>query len=191
MTIKAILHLALLAQAAPQAYRCHVDEAKPAALTVKDFDQDMKGGSRELEAKGCQSVAADMIKAFRARNTEMPDSERTKLKWHEGQLRAIIDEYRSAIPLLMAGVPENDTIDFADYAFGTVSFLLRDRSGLLAARARLAGAKKPDSFPTSYTVRSGTVTETIPIAWPVNIEILDGLIKCFDQPYRQAYNCRP
>lgn len=29
--------------------------------------------------------------------------------------------------------------------------------------------------------------------WPMNIEVVDDLVTCFDRPYRQAYgsDCRP
>ena len=28
------------------------------------------------------------------------------------------------------------------------------------------------------------------LKWPLNLDVLDGLIACFGQPYNKAYGCR-
>jgi hypothetical protein len=77
----------------------------------------------------------------------------------------------------------------------TIAFLKRDRVALVEARARLAavrpmnGAVVQDGF-LSLPTSSGQVVK---VRWPVNLDVVDGLVHCFDKPYRTAYGreCRP
>jgi hypothetical protein len=178
---------ALLLAVAPTAGDCAVDENRSLLLSYQEFDQDMAGGWRTLEARGCQLAAADLVRAYRHRKQELRASERSNLSWHEGQLRAIAGDYDRAIPLLLGGVPENDPIDFVDYALGTVAFLQRDLRGLKAARSRLAATPRPAPPPSP----GGDGKAQAQMNWPPNLNVLDALIRCFGKPYKLAYNCRP
>lgn len=85
----------------------------------------------------------------------------------------------------MAGVNPEGGGGFEDYALGTIAFLDRDFSALKAARARLAQLPKPPEWRKSadaYKARTGQT-----IRWPMNLDVLDSLIGCFDKPYRDAY----
>jgi hypothetical protein len=80
---------------------------------------------------------------------------------------------------------------FADYALGTVAFLQRDKPALLSARARLAAMPKP---PVWIETASGVIDGErvfFSTPWPPNLNVLDGLLECFDRPYSEAYSCRP
>ena len=171
---------------------CAYDREKTLALAPNQFDQDMKGGWRPLGDKpACFTVAADLLAAYRKAHWATLSPDRLHLNyWHEGQLRATAGDSRRAIPLLLAGVnPEDDDIDFTDYALGTVAFLRGDRQGLLLNRARLTVTPQPrwwveasQKFKLNYGHEP---------SWPVNLDVLDGLAACFDRPYVTAYDCRP
>ncbi len=173
---------------------CYVDKAAMLALPVDKFDQDMNGGWRVLGRKDqCLGAAADLIADYRrAHWGELKPSQLHGNYWHEGQLRAAAGQTQRAIPLLMDGVnPEAPAADFEDYALGTVAFLDHDIAGLKAARDRTAAQPEPDWFKES---RAGVKAKYgIDLKWPVNLDELDGLIACFDKPYKEAYGgeCRP
>jgi len=186
-----VLQFALLTIAALAPKDCSYDESKLVDMPYEAFDQDMTGGWRRLENRGCVSAAANLIRAYRHKNFDLPSSEQTILSWHEGQLRAIAGDYDAAIPLLLRGVPENDTaIDFVDYALGTVAFLQHDKQALITARSRLASLPKPAGFAGTVASTKDGKTVQIPVDWPPNLNVLDGLIRCFGKPYKVAYNCR-
>jgi hypothetical protein len=66
-----------------------------------------------------------------------------------------------------------------------------DKAGLLAARARLAAIPRPADWTDSLTVTVDGKPRSVSLAWPPNLNVLDGLIMCFDRPYSIAYFCRP
>ncbi len=95
----------------------------------------------------------------------------------------------TAIRLLMAGVNPDAQGDFEDYALGTIAFLHHDLAALKAARARLAVQPAPANF---QQIRADfKLKYHIDVRWPENLDVLDGLISCFDKPYIEAYSCRP
>lgn len=65
------------------------------------------------------------------------------------------------------------------YVDGTIAFLRGDRVALMAARDRLAAAARPADMPADR-------------AWPPNLAVVEGLVRCFGRPYREAYGeaCR-
>jgi len=168
---------------------CSYDEAALVAMPYDSFDQDIDGGWRTLGDKGWDTQGADTLRAHQP----LTEAQRALLNWHEGQERASAGDYTRAIPLLMRGVRE-DAADqsFVEYAQGTVAFLKHDKPALLAARARLAAIPKPVDWGdgTQTAVFKGK-TVTFKFSWPANLDVLDRLIQCFDQPYAQAYGCRP
>ena len=73
---------------------------------------------------------------------------------------------------------------------GTVAFLNGDRAGLEAARARLAATPEPDNW--AEVTASFREKYNVQIKWPMNLDVLDGLIACFGKSYDEAYgDCRP
>ena len=187
----AITLAAVIAAASPT---CAFDKKAMLALPAEKFDQDLKGGWRPLADKPeCRDQAAQLLADYRKANwSRLKLSELHINYWHEGQMRALIGQSREAAPLLMAGVdPEGqDEIDFTDYALGTVTYLKHDRAALLSARARLASVPKADWYESSMKEAKAALGY-VP-SWPINLDVLDGLVNCFDKPYAQAYDgdCR-
>ncbi|MGO4409479.1 MULTISPECIES: hypothetical protein [unclassified Brevundimonas] len=190
----ALMSLAM-AQAQPAAATdpCPHDRAALLALSPAAFDQDLEGGWRTLgEKPECAAAAADLLAAYRkAHWGELTPGELHINFWHEGQLRAGLGQTEAATRLMMAGVdPEPPNSGFSDYALGTIAFLHQDRPGLLAARERLAETPKPVDFDRAAERFKAAYGFTL--TWPMNLDVLDGLIACFGRPYNEAYgDCRP
>lgn len=187
------LVLATLLQASSAQDLCAHDPAALIALTPEAFDQDMDGGWRPLAEKAeCREAAADLLAAYRTAHWGDLDADELHLNyWHEGQVRASMGQTASAVRLLMAGVnPAADSGGFENYALGTIAFLQKDRSALQAARDRLAATPQPPEFAQAaarYRAQYGGE-----LAWPLNLDILDGFLACFDRTYDEAYgDCRP
>ena len=161
-------------------------------LPPEKFDQDLKGGWRPLGDKpGCETATADLLAAYRVKHWgALKPGELHLNYWHEGQMRAEGGDNAGAVPLLLAGNGPPDDADFADYALGSVAFLQHDKAALVAARARLAGQPEPAWFKASAAEIKAATGDTA--IWPLNLSVLDGLIACFDKPYKVAYGaCRP
>lgn len=170
---------------------CGYDAKTLLALPFEQFDQDLTGGWRALENAGCRVAAAEVLRRYRNEHQPLTNGQRSLLLWHEGQVLAFSGNYRRAIPLLLAGVPIEDDGEFTEYALGTVAFMRRDKAGLLVARARLAAVPKPADWTDTLMVRVNGKSMSVTVSWPPNLNVLDGLIMCFDRPYSIAYFCRP
>ena len=187
--IVAAVLAASVAQASPA--DCAVDTAAMLKLDPAQFDQDMAGGGRPLaDREGCEVAAADLLAAYRDAHRGTLNAAQLHLSyWHEGQLRASAGQSDRAIPLLMAGVDADDQIGFYEYALGTVAFLRGDLASLRAERDRLAAMPKPSWF--AKAAADAKAKHGFEPKWPLNLDVLDGLIACFGQPYKVAYGCRP
>ena len=198
MAVFQLLVLAAASTAAPApATDCKYDEAALVVLPFEAFDQDLSGGWRTLGYKRCNAEAADALRAYRLKHQPLTEGQRAILNWHEGQVRAEAGDYTRAIPLLMKGVNDQGEDQlfnraFIEYALGTVAFLEHDKPALLSARARLAAIPKPTDWGdgTRTAVVNGK-TVSFKSNWPANLNVLDGLIVCFDKSYAEAYSCRP
>lgn len=171
---------------------CSHDRAAMLAMDLDAFDQTYESGWRTLaNIKGCEAAAADLIADWRARNA--PDNP-SLMRWHEGQLRAAAGDAEGAIQSMRLSAAEEEAAgDMADLAYkqATIAFLERDRDSLTDWRDRLAATPRPegfdeaaDKFEAEYGWRP---------LWPSNLNVVDGLIACFDQPYAVAYTteCQP
>jgi hypothetical protein len=172
--------IALALQAAPAPDPCHVDFAASMALGVQAFDQNMEGGWRELARRpGCEERAAELIAAYR----EAIQRRMSLLYWHEGQLRAGLGQNEAAIRLMdLSRKPDDDSWNF--YVDATIAFLRGDRPALTAERDRLAALPAPADF------REQTLPSGYRVRWPMNLDVVDGLVRCFGQSYRDAYGAR-
>lgn len=154
-------------------------------LAPDAFDQDMLGGWRVIASqKGCEKAAADLIKSYISHNwARIGQRNLHVMYWHAGQMEAFAGNYRQAVPLLMAGVsPEKRRVEmgFYEYAQGTIAFLNGDLIGLKAARQRLAVVPEPSWY--GEELKAGRMTN-----WPINLSVMDNLIRCFGFPYSIAY----
>jgi len=181
--------------------RCGYDKNAMLSLGEDAFDQDLSnggGGWRKVgNTPGCELAAADLIAAYRA---EHPASN-SILAWHEGQMRASAGQSERAIPLLRAARkdPAKDPAGWNAYVDATLAFLEHDKTALLQARQRLAAVPYPSDSGMPPLV-NGTIEfqaeggrPAMKMRWPPNIDVVDGLVACFDKPYATAYemSCRP
>jgi hypothetical protein len=168
------------ALAAPAVDSCAYDRAQMRALDERSFDQDMDSGWRVLELKPqCRLIAADLIRDYRHRHH---GPMQFMLFWHEGQLRAEAGQTEKAIGLFDHSRRAAEDVDWNLYVDGTVAFLKHDRDALQAARDKLAHLPRPAQL--KPVLVNG---QSVAVPWPPNLNVLDGLLKCFDQPYEQAY----
>lgn len=153
-------------------------------LSEDAFDQDLEGGWRRLAMQGCEAEAADLIRDYR---NAAPRKRSGLLAWHEGQLRAELGQYEAAIKLFESSrePPADDKIGWNFYVDGTIAFLRSNRAGLEQARASLSRVPKPKDAPV-YRYKG----KVVPVAWPPNLNVLDGMIKCFGRPYKEAYGSK-
>jgi hypothetical protein len=180
-----LVFLAMIAAQTPSP-ACRYDKATMMALDEHAFDQAMTGGWRTLAAAGCDAQAADLIAEWRAGH---PANPRTAglLQWHEGQLRANAGQTARAITLFEAArKPDDEDARFGWnlYVDGSIAFLRRDLAGLDTARAKLAALP----LPTGYSP-VGADGKPRAFGWPMNLNILDGFVACWNRSYKQAYGC--
>ncbi len=171
---------------------CAYDRATLFAQDVETFDQSPNGWRSVGEIEGCELAGAELIAGYRSRNAAVlvngdPDTIEL-LNWHEGQLRAVAGEIRPAIDRMnLAGM----NVDLANalYIQATAAFLARQRPALEAIRAELAALPEPAWFAEARTQQHAAGRE---LSWPPNLDVVDGLIACYDRPYREAYSraCR-
>jgi len=187
-------HAAVPGSAAPAG--CEHDRARLLALDQDRFDQDFKGGWRPLaDRPGCKLAAADLIRDYR----QTHGNEAIILYWHEAQMRAFAGQYKAAIDLMeRSRYPAEINKDWNAYVDATIAFLRKDRAALDQARQMLASVP----FPTDKglpPLKDGVLElptpdgKTMRMRWPANIDVVDGLVQCFDKPYEEAYGstCRP
>lgn len=160
---------------------CNYDRPAMLALSEDAFDQDLQGGWRALDLRGCHAEAAELLEAYRQ---EHPGDRPWLLAWHEGQVRASIGQTAAALALFEQSrkPPTEDKAGWNHYVDGTIAFLKQDRRGLEAARARLA-ALPPPAKGLTMTI-SG---KSVPVPWPLNLNVLDGFLACFGKSYQEAY----
>jgi len=177
---------------------CVPDRERLLALPEQAFDQNIGHGWREVsERPGCEGAAADLLRDYRQLH---PESNRSLLSWHEAQLRAFLGDTPAAIALMEqsrvpAGAP--DRIGWNPYVDATTAFLRGDAAALGRAREALAAVPPAPDLPP---VKDGYIEMTSPkgqvmrMRWPMNLDVVDGLVRCFGKPYREAYGsaeCRP
>jgi hypothetical protein len=166
-----------------QSGACVHDRARLLALNMTLFDQDLDGGWRALaQQEGCLKAAADLIRDYHA---ALPYKSYL-LYWHEGQARAMNGELVAATHLFENSYNRtNDTFGWNLYVDATVAFLKQDRIALLKAYLALANLPAPANAQLDQNGNS------LADSWPPNMEVVENLVACFGQEYKQAYqNCR-
>lgn len=170
--------------AASTLQNCAMNRSELLNLNETDFDQATGHGWRGLAERNCKREAAMLIAQWRARH---PGHSRM-IYWHEGQLWADLGRYPAAVRLFRrartpVGLP--DPFGWNFYVDGTIAFLRSDKPSLLDARERLAQLKRPADLPAYSTILGNKV----PTPWPLNLNVLDGLISCWGKRYVEAYGC--
>lgn len=168
---------------ADQVPSCDYNREALLAMDPWDFDQDFENGWRQLEEQeGCLEEAAYLIKEFYT-TREMPDGMRRLMQWHEGQLRAELEQTDQAIALMQHADSDESSETWNYYVRATIAFLERDKETLKYNREQLVQVPRPDDLPT-FTDEDGNETE---MEWPMNLHVVDRFIACFDRPYMDAY----
>jgi hypothetical protein len=174
---------------------CAYDRARMLALDENQFDQDMSGGWRALSSTpGCELAAADLLRDYR----EAHGDDWGLLYWHEAQLRAFVGQYKEAIALMKHSYMPADKADWNAYVDATIAFLRRDSDALKQAKVKLAAFPAPPKGANMPPIVNGYMEVKLPdgttrkMRWPPNIDVVEGLQKCFDMPYVEAYKeaCR-
>ncbi|GIU66128.1 hypothetical protein [Candidatus Phycosocius spiralis] len=157
------------------------------SLSFEQFDQDFQGGWRAVaEQEGCEASAAELIGAYVHKNREkVPTGRLSTLKWHQGQLLAASGKNREAIKAFKATKPQGDDAQNY-YADATIAFLRRDRAAFDQARAGLAALPPPKNWEKAAADFEKRFNRPRPV-WPMNLDVVDRLGTCFDQPYSKAY----
>ncbi|MDM7556187.1 hypothetical protein [Xanthomonas fragariae] len=183
--------------ATAQPKNCGFDKQAMLALTQDKFDQDVGnggGGWRAVTSKpGCEVAAADLIKEYRKVHSDSS----SLLFWHEGQLRAFAGNYEAAIPLMEASrqPTEKDLAGWNPYVDATIAFLRHDTSALVEAQKKLNAVPASPELPPvkdGYIEMSMGNGQKVKMRWPVNADVVDGLVSCLNKSYMEAYSsvCR-
>src|SRR5690606_14910351 len=72
-------------------------------------------------------------------------------------------------------------------AEATIAFFEGDLSGL---HAKLVALPKPDGYDEGIARFKERYPDLDPPTWPLNLDIVDGMIRCFGKSYSEAYGDR-
>jgi hypothetical protein len=159
------------------------------SLPFEEFDA-RETGWRRWAANGCEREGAALIIEYRDLHEDQLDpSQVSLLDWHAGQLYAAAGDYGFAIERML--LVEEATSEPADleYTRATIAFLRSDREALFEARERMMEIPEPAAFSRAADRFVATYNRPRPV-WPLNIDVVDGMISCFGWSYKKAYSCR-
>ena len=182
---------------------CGISEAEHGRLMALDkhsFDQNMEGGWRKIANEGnCYSVAGQLIKDYIDHHNIKPQTGSNILFWHVGQMQAYSGQIEDALKYFSMSYDKladdgTNEKEWALYAEGTIAFLKKDRESLIKAKNELANYKMSKAKIASINkMKEDNPKIKFPEGYPeksLNLIALEGLLRCFDQPYSNAYgNC--
>ncbi|WP_416877646.1 hypothetical protein [Litorimonas sp.] len=177
-----------------------VEYSRLMALDTHGFDQDMQGGWREIANKeNCKAAAGQLIKDYIAYHNIKPHSGSDILYWHVGQMQAYSGQTEDALKYFNMSYNKQaedltNEKEWALYAEGTIAFLKKEKGRLIAAKNELAKYKvSDDKIAAIKQMQKNNPNVMFPEGFPeksLNLIALEGLLRCFDQPYSKAYgNC--
>ena len=174
---------------------CAYDRAAMLALDTDTFDSAPGAGWRTVgNIPGCEAAGADLLALYRSEKQGLSADDEAGLLHHEFQLRAASAQTGAAIAIAqdLISLRANDVL-MRSYHEAELAFLSRDRGALEAARDRLAALPEPDGFRQGVEAFRAKYPDSPPPVWPVNLDVVEGFINCFDKPYAEAYafSCRP
>lgn len=156
------------------------DRAANRTLDFEHFDQrtTLPSNARSLGEAGCYAEAAEATEDYLANGPVGTPGERAMMTFHLAQYLAMAGDERAAARAVTlarrSDLPPDYHIDWNSYVAGTRAFLIKDRPALDLARSALRAR--------------GTAGDTM------NLDRLDRMAVCFDQPYATAWDdpkCAP
>nr|WP_321509276.1 hypothetical protein [uncultured Hyphomonas sp.] len=174
---------------------CSYDAEAMLALDVDTFDSTPDAGWRTVaNIPGCEAAGAGLLATYREQKPGLSADDVGGLLHHEFQLRAASgqDDAAKEIAQQLISLRAEDDV-MRSYHEAELAFLARDLEALTVARDRLAAVPKPDGFEAGVEAFKAKYPDYPPPVWPINLDVVDGFITCFDKPYAEAYtlSCRP
>lgn len=176
------LCLAMTACAEARVDSCRASADAMLEMSFDAFDQGA-GGWRSLDnSLACSDYADDVLAEYRSRHGPVLGPANTSLMiWHEAQVVAAQGDSARSLELMKRAAYPGEPRWQQLYREGSIAFLEGDLPRLQAARGQLSRLPRdPDLI----------VPDGRDVAWPPNLDVLDGLISCFGKPYSVAYVCR-
>lgn len=153
-------------------------------LSLQDFDQNPGDGWRPYYESGCYEQAAHLLTAYMTAYPERTNRN-YMLPFHAGQMYAMNNEYEKAERFMRQAYSPHDSakIDWNAFVDANIAFLRKDQAMLSRMRQRIA--KQPE-----MTEAMGAPEWAV--GKKMNLDVVDGFIACFDEPYSVAYDgeCR-
>ena len=139
------------------------------ALPYDAFDTgDGPAAWRSLLERGCVDVAVATLSAYRdANRPRMTRDQSGELSFHIGQTLAFSGRDAESVPHFEAAAPAGSTAEWAAYVDATAGFARKDRARV--ERALTAYAK----------IAPGSM----------RLAVIQGFLRCFDKPYKEAVHC--
>ena len=182
-TVLAIcLSLAVASCAGPAADSCEARAAAMLDLSFTAFDQGVDGWRSLDSSLACSDYADDVLAQYRSRHgLGLGPANASLLMWHEAQALAVQGDSARSINLMKHAAFPGEPRWQQLYRDGSIAFLEGELAQLQTARDRLSRLPRDASL---------IVADGKAVAWPPNLDVLDGLISCFGKPYSVAYACR-
>lgn len=187
LVLSVLVYASALAAETPGQRACAHDREAILALEFVAFDQTEGSGWRPLYDAGCYREAAELVRAWSARHESSPSI----IPYHEAQLWGYAGRSDIAVPMFER-IYREMTADPSDpwklYTEGNLAFLQRDKARLEAATAKLAALPRPADWDTRRVVMADG-RPAPPRPWPPNLNIMQAMLRCWDQTYEVAAHC--
>lgn len=182
-----LLLVAVFAAPAQANDDCALNSAKREALltlSFKQFDQQQGSGWRPLYASKCYIEAASLLKEYVMRHPRTA-REQYMLPFHTGQLFALAGKHAEAIQWMEKGYSKDKfgPINWNAFVDANVAFLKQDYKALL---------KQRNLINQEPAMTDGPGVPKWAVGKKMNLDVVDGFITCFKEPYDIAYgnDCR-
>ncbi|RMD88350.1 MAG: hypothetical protein D6807_06000 [Alphaproteobacteria bacterium] len=176
---------------------CRIPEAERErllALDIEAFDRTASGGWRPWFEAGCLADTAALIEAYMAAHPDHAGNDR-ELHFHAAQVHAFRGDYAAArAHLRHASYPE-DRRDpsrpdaWNVYMRATDAFLARDRDALAGIYRQMGGEDEGEAAAEPHSLFGPPPRRRKRMPY---LDVVRGLLACFDRPYGEAYDaaCR-
>ena len=145
----------------------------------------LAGRTAAGEGPGAETASGD---PERSGGSATPAQRFGILCWHEAQLRAMEGQNERAAQLMRRSFDDHSDPSWRAYAEATIAFLERDRRRLAKARAELVAIPEPEGW--QEAVRQMEKQYGFSPTWPANLDVVNGLIRCYEESYEVAYGAQ-